>query len=73
MDDKKVVFIICVNNELYFKECVYYINRLVLPEGYSTDIIAIRGADSMCAAYNAGKLFKKLWTMQMVSAGIVQL
>lgn len=54
MDDKKVVFIICVNNELYFKECVYYINRLVLPEGYSTDIIAIRGADSMCAAYNAG-------------------
>ena len=54
MDDKKVVFIICVNNELYFKECVYYINRLVLPEGYSTNIIAIREADSMCAAYNVG-------------------
>ena len=54
MDEKKIAFIICVNNELYFEECVYYINRLIIPEGFSTDVIAIREADSMCAAYNAG-------------------
>lgn len=53
MDEKKIAFIICVNNELYFEECVYYINRLIIPEGFSTDVIAIREADSMCAAYNA--------------------
>lgn len=54
MQTKLITFIICVNNELYYEECTYYINRLLLPEGYDIDIIAIREADSMCAAYNAG-------------------
>lgn len=39
---------------MYYDECVYYINRLLIPKGYSIEIIAIREADSMCAAYNAG-------------------
>ncbi len=39
---------------MYYEECTYYINRLVLPKGYDIDMIAIREADSMCAAYNAG-------------------
>lgn len=54
MQTKLITFIICVNNELYYEECLYYINRLLIPKGYSIDIIAIREADSMCAAYNAG-------------------
>lgn len=54
MNEKKVAFIICVNNELYFEECAFYIKRLKIPEGYSMDIITIREADSMCTAYNAG-------------------
>lgn len=54
MQTTLITFIICVNNELYYDECVYYINRLLIPNGYSIDIIAIREADSMCAAYNAG-------------------
>lgn len=54
MQTTLITFIICVNNELYYDECVYYINRLLIPKGYSIDIIAIREADSMCAAYNAG-------------------
>ena len=54
MQTKLITFIICINNELYYEECVYYINRLLIPKGYSIDIIAIREADSMCAAYNAG-------------------
>ena len=54
MQTTLITFIIGVNNELYYDECVYYINRLLIPNGYSIDIIAIREADSMCAAYNAG-------------------
>lgn len=49
-----ISFIICVNNELYFEECSYYINRLTVPAGMEVDIIGIREADSMCAAYNLG-------------------
>lgn len=51
-DAAAVAFIVCVNNEAYFEECQYYINRLSVPEGYKTEILSIREADSMCAAYN---------------------
>lgn len=54
MNDKKFAFIICVNQEIYLEECRYYIGRLQVPEGYETDILEIREADSMCAAYNLG-------------------
>ena len=50
----KISFIICVNNEIYFDECRYYIERLHVPDGYEIDVLAIRDADSMCAAYNLG-------------------
>lgn len=53
MNDKKIAFIICANNDLFYDECVWYINRLNVPEGYETDIICIAGAESMTAAYNA--------------------
>lgn len=52
--DDGFAFIIAVNNEIYFDECVYYINRLTVPKDCFIDIIAIRGAASMCAAYNIG-------------------
>ena len=51
-DAAAVAFIVCVNNDAYFEECQYYINRLHIPEGYKTEILAVREADSMCAAYN---------------------
>ena len=54
MDRNKFAFIICVNNELYFDECQYWIKRLIRPKGYEIDIIAIRDATGMCAAYNLG-------------------
>ncbi len=54
VNERKISFIICVNNEMYFNECQYYIGRLHVPEGYETEVIAIREADSMCAAYNLG-------------------
>ena len=56
VEDRKdtIAFIICVNNELYFEECKYYIERLKVPAGYDIDVIGIWEADSMCAAYNLG-------------------
>lgn len=54
MDENKFAFIICVNNELYFEECKYWIKRLIRPNDYRVDIITIRDATSICAAYNWG-------------------
>lgn len=54
MDEKKIVFIVCVNDEVYFEECRYYINRLEIPRGYKIEVLALREADSMCSAYNYG-------------------
>ncbi|MBR2401345.1 MAG: glycosyltransferase family protein, partial [Lachnospiraceae bacterium] len=54
MNDKKFTFIISVTNDLYLEECQYYIDKLVIPEAYVIDLLTIREADSMCAAYNAG-------------------
>ncbi len=53
MNNKKIAFIIATNNEQYFSECSYYINRINIPEGYQTDVIAVREATGICEAYNA--------------------
>lgn len=53
MDEKKIAFIICMNNNKYVNECIYYIQSLLIPEGYVIDILMISDAESMCAAYNA--------------------
>lgn len=53
MNDKKICFIMCVNNEMYVEECLHYINRLVIPDGYKIDVISIKEAKSMTEGYNA--------------------
>ncbi len=53
MNDRKIAFIVCVNNELYYEECLWYINQLYVPEGYETDVICITEAESIAQAYNA--------------------
>lgn len=52
MDRHKIAFIICVNDDLYERECVSYIERLNLPEGFVRDIILVRGAASITSGYN---------------------
>lgn len=52
MDSKKICFIMCVNNEQYMEEALYYINRLNVPEGYSIDCLTIAEAPCMTAGYN---------------------
>lgn len=54
MNDKKFAFIICTNNDLYLQECLHYLNLLIVPEGYETDILTIHDAVSMTSGYNEG-------------------
>lgn len=54
MNDKEVAFIICTNDEEQCADCMYYINRLIIPKDFSIDIICIKEAEGICAAYNAG-------------------
>lgn len=54
LNPNKFSFIICTNNEIYLQECIHYINHLVVPDGYSYDILTIRDAPCMTAGYNEG-------------------
>ncbi|MGN1176915.1 MAG: glycosyltransferase family protein [Roseburia sp.] len=51
-NEKKIAFIACVNNEIYFEECRHYIEKLHIPKGYEVEILAVSDAVSMCAGYN---------------------
>ena len=51
-NENKIAFIICTNYELMFRECERYIQRLHVPDGFSIEIIPVRGARSMTSGYN---------------------
>ena len=53
MDDKKFCFITCVNDEFLYKESVRYIENLQIPHGMKVELLAVRGAKSMTAGYQA--------------------
>ncbi|MBB6624733.1 glycosyltransferase family protein [Clostridium gasigenes] len=52
MDDKKIAFIIVVNNELAFEECKFYISNLIVPNGFNVEVIPMRNANGIAFAYN---------------------
>lgn len=54
MNDKKICFIMCVNNERYVEEQMRYLNQLKVPQGYEIDVLTIWEAQSMAAGYNEG-------------------
>ena len=56
MNKQKVAFITCVNDETEYEECCYYLDRLLIPEGFEKDFIAVRDADSMAAGYQAAMI-----------------
>ena len=49
---QSVCFIVCSNDKLCTEECLYYINRLQIPEGYQIEILTVEDAKSMTAGYN---------------------
>ncbi len=54
LDNKKICFIICTNDEQQLEECLMYLQLLEVPEDFSMEILTITEAQSMCAGYNEG-------------------
>lgn len=54
LNEKKISFIICTNDNLFFEECVRYIHWLAIPEGIEVEVLEIKEAVSMTAGYNEG-------------------
>lgn len=54
MDTHLFAFICCVNDEKTYQIHVNHINKLVIPPGYSVEMIPIYGAASMTKGYNEG-------------------
>ena len=54
MNDKKICFIVCANNQEYVDEQIAYLNALSVPDGYELEVLTIWEAASMTAGYNEG-------------------
>ncbi|WP_018759814.1 glycosyltransferase family protein [Paenibacillus terrigena] len=54
IDPYKIAFISCVNDEPLYSQCVHFIKQLVIPAGFSIEIIPIFNAKSMTSGYNRG-------------------
>jgi len=52
MNNHKICFIICMNNQLYCDECMYYISHLKVPDGFLIDVLTVTEAKSMTSGYN---------------------
>lgn len=53
INEKKICFISCVNDEAQYEECLKYINSLNVPNGFNIETISVRNADSIAEAYNS--------------------
>lgn len=51
VDENKICFITCVNDERLYEESVLYLQNLSIPDGMQAELIGVRGADSMAAGY----------------------
>lgn len=54
INEKKICFIMCANNEDYVKEQEWYLRRLKVPEGYEIEVLIVKEALSMTSGYNEG-------------------
>jgi len=52
MDEKKIVFITCINDEESYEKSLTCIKKLHVPEFMEVEIIGIRNAKSITSAYN---------------------
>ena len=52
LDDKKVAFITCVNDDWWYSECRLYLEHLTIPDGFEAEFIDVRDATSMTEGYN---------------------
>lgn len=54
MNEHKICFIICTNNVIFSKECLNYLYRLNIPDGYEVDFLTVNDAHSMLSGYKEG-------------------
>ncbi|MDF2803946.1 MAG: glycosyltransferase like family protein [Anaerocolumna sp.] len=52
MNQKKICFISCITDFQLYRESLYYINRLEIPEEFEIECISIENAESMAQGYN---------------------
>ena len=52
MNLNEICFVTCVNNDEWYRECLLYIQRLEVPEGYTVSTAAVRNAASMAGGLN---------------------
>lgn len=52
IDNQKICFIICTNDEQQLQECLMYLGLLEVPTGYTTEVLTITDAKSMTSGYN---------------------
>ena len=55
INEKKICFIICSNNEEYLDECLRYIDKLIIPEDYEVDLLTVGDAKSMAEGYEEAR------------------
>ncbi|MCB2356978.1 glycosyltransferase [Clostridium estertheticum] len=56
MNENKILFITCVNDEVLYQKSLSYIKNLQVPDSIEIEIVAIRNAKSMTSAYNEAML-----------------
>ncbi len=47
-----IAVIVCVNDETYFEECLFYLDRLHLPDDFVLEVYPVRQASSIYQGYN---------------------
>ena len=52
MNNKKICFIMCSNDEFLARECQIYIEQLLVPENYEVEVLVVKDAKSMTSGYN---------------------
>lgn len=52
MNNKKISFIIAVNDELTYEECKFYINNLIVPDEFEVEVLPIINGVSLLNIYN---------------------
>ncbi|GKX30829.1 streptomycin biosynthesis protein StrF [Vallitalea longa] len=54
MNENKIAFIMCVNDDALYRKSIHYINALLVPDKFTVEIIDIRNQSSMTKGYNEG-------------------
>lgn len=52
MNQQKICFIMCSNDEFQARECQLYIEQLIVPENYEVEVLVVTEAASMTSGYN---------------------